>query len=246
LRQLITTLLFGCILAGCAAGPAEIVARGSNTYTGKKEGATGSSGAKQLEADTFREASEYCVKSGGEAVVVAARASRGEYVNNYYRTEVDFSCIATQAIRDDTKAAILECRDRRLKREFKTFRQSAECSNPKIMAAYESAGYPYMDLVRVLLDVRLVAADNLDKGVITEIQAREQSSEFERRLTSEDQRRRNAAAPQPSADAGSYVLGLKAFEVTKPSPIKRSPAQRTAFACDAVGFDGALSTTSCY
>jgi len=246
LRQLITTLLFACILAGCASGPAEVVVRGSNTYTIKKEGGTGSSGATQLESDTFREAGEYCAKSGREAVAAAQRASRGNYVNNYYTTEIDFRCIAAQAIKEGTKAAVLECRDRRLKREFKTYRQSAECSNPKILAAYESADYPYMDLVRVLLDVRLVVADNLDKGAITEIQTREQSSEFERRLTSEDQRRRNAAAPQPSADAGSYVLGLNAFQVTKPSPIKRSPAQRSGFACDAVGFDGGLSTTSCY
>jgi hypothetical protein len=114
------------------------------------------------------------------------------------------------------------------------------------LAAYQNAGYPYMDLVRVLLDVRLVAADNLDKGAITEVQTREQSSEFEHRLTSADQRRRSAEGPQASADAGSYAVGLSVFQVTKPARIKRNPAPKTAFACDAVGFEGGLSTTSCY
>jgi hypothetical protein len=246
LRQLATVLLVVGTLAGCASGPATVVQRGPNTYSLSKEASTGGTGVAKLEADTSREANDYCAKSGREAVAVGAREARADYVMGYYTTEIDFRCVATQSMRDTTKVAVLECRDKRLKREFKTYKQSAECSNPKILAAYEGSGYPYMDLVRVLLDGRMVVADNLDKGAVTEAQARDQSAEFERRLMAEDQRRRAAAAaPQASTDAGSFVLGLSAFQATKRAAAKRTP-QQIACACDTTGFVGGVSTTSCY
>jgi hypothetical protein len=247
LRQSVTIFLIAYALAGCASGTNAVVQRGPNTFSISKEATTSGSGVTQLEVDTSREANEYCAKSGREAIAIGAREARGEYMMSVYTTELDFRCVATQTVRESTKAAIMECRDRRLKHEFKTYKQSAECSNPKILAAYESAGYPYMDLVRVLLDARLVAAENLDKGAVTETQAREQSAEFERRLMSEDQRRQAAAAAsQASTDGGSFVLGLSAFQMTKRAPTKRVASQNVAFACDAVGFSGGLSVTSCY
>lgn len=249
LRQLATFLLIAGIVAGCASTPA-VVQSGPGTYTLSKEAATNASGLARLQADALQEANQYCARNGREAVLVGAREQRAEYLLSYYTAEINFRCVAMQAMRETTKAAILECRDRRLKQEFKTYKQSAECSNPKILAAYEGSDYPYMDLVHLLLDARLVAAENLDKGAITEAQAQEQSAELERRLTSEEQRRRatvavNQAQTLPS-DAGAFLQGLNAFQIAKRAPAKRLPTQKTALACNTVGFGGGLSTTSCY
>jgi hypothetical protein len=249
LRQLATFLLIAGVLAGWASSPA-VVQSGPGTYTLSKEAATSASGLARLKADALEEANRYCAKNGREVLLVGAKEQRGEYLLSYYRAEINFRCVAMQAMREATKAAILECRDKRLKQEFRTYKQSAECSNPKILAAYEGSDYPYMDLVRLLLDARLVAAQNLDKGAVTEAQAEEQSAELERRLTSEEQRRRaavavNQAQPVPS-DAGAFLQGLNAFQIAKRAPAKRLPTQRTALACNTVGFGGGLSTTSCY
>jgi hypothetical protein len=253
LRQVVTSLLIAGIVTGCASSAA-IVASGPGTYTISKEAATGSSGLAKLKTDALQEANQYCTKNGREAVLVGAREERTAYMLTYSTAEIDFRCVATQVMRDGSKAAVLECRDKRLKKEFKTYKQSAECSNPKILAAYADSNYPYMDLVNVLLAARLVAAENLDKGAITEAQAQQQAAELENRFVSEDQRRRAAAtafqaAPSDAAaqaqTTGSLLQGLSAFQ-TASRPAKRVPLQRTALACDAVGFGGGLSTTSCY
>ena len=249
MRALINALLITGLAAGCASSPA-VVQSGPGTYSLSKEAATGASGLAKLKADAVQEAGQYCTKNGREAVLVAATEERTDYMLSYSTAHIDFRCVATQTLRESSKAAVLECRDRRVKKELKTYRQSAECSNPKILAAYEEANYPYMDLVRVLLDARLLAAENLDKGAVTEAQAQAQSAELENRLTSEDQKRRAAAAAfqsqQASSDAAGFLQGLNAFQVATRSPSKRNRAQGTVLACNTIGFGGGLSTTSCY
>jgi hypothetical protein len=242
-----TFILIAGLVAGCASTPA-IVQSGPGTFSVSKEAVAPPAG--KLKAEALQDASQYCAKNGREALMMGAREERTDYMVTYNATaKIDFRCVATQTMRETTKAAVLECRDRRLKKEFKTYRQSAECSNPKIVAAYEAADYPYMDLVHVLVDARLVMSENLDKGAITEAQAQSQSTELENRLTSEDQRRRAAAANAQSvvgsADPGVYLQGLTAFQETK-RVAKRAAAQKMAFACDRVGFEGGLSTTDCY
>jgi hypothetical protein len=243
----VACILISGLVAGCAS-TASVVQSGPGTFSVSKE-ATATPPAK-LRAEALQDASQYCAKNGREALLMGARDERTDYMVTYNTTaQIDFRCVATQTMRETTKAAVLECRDRRLKKEFKTYRQSADCSNPKILAAYEAADYPYMDLVHVLVDARLVMADNLDKGAITEAQAQSQSSELENRLTGEDQRRRAAAANAQSVvastDTGVYLQGLTAFQETK-RLAKRAAAQKMAFACDRVGFEGGLSTTDCY
>jgi hypothetical protein len=247
LRQSATFFLIAGILTGCTSSSSSVVVQSSpGTFTLSKEGA----GQDKLQADAVQEARDYCIKNQREALLIGARQERNEYVLNSYTADVNFRCVATQSMREATKAAVLECRDRRLNLEFKTYRQSAECSNPRIMAAFQGADYPYLDLVKVLLDARLVAAENLDNGAITEAQAQTQSTELENRLTSEDQRRRSAAAvsqaAQATSDPQAFLQGLSAFQPAKRPPGKRRAVQRTALACNTTGFGGALNTTSCY
>jgi hypothetical protein len=247
LRDLAIFALIGVALAGCASNAA-VVQSAPGTYSLSKESTIGGSGLPKLKADVVQEANQYCAKNGREAVLVAASDQRIDQMLTSYVAQIDFRCVATQTMRETAKAAVLECREKRIHQEFKTYKQSAECSNPKILAAYESSDYPYMDLVHVLVDARLVAAENLDKGAITESQAQEQSAELERRLMSEDQKRRATVAAsqqvQPPQDPGVYLQGLNAFQATKRAAAKR--VQHTALACNAVGFSGGLSTTSCY
>jgi hypothetical protein len=242
------------ILAGCSSSPA-IMAAGPGAYTLTKEGPIGSSGLEKLKTNALQEANQYCATNGREALLVGAKEQNSPYLmSNYVTAEINFRCVATQALREAPKAAVLECRDRRLNKEFKTYRQSAECSNPKILTAYEGSNYPFMDLVHVLLAARLVAAENLDAGAVTEAQAQQQAAELERRLMAEDQRRRLAAADfqaeqtpgDPVQAQATFVQGLDAFQTSTRPHAKRPPPHRTELACNAVGFSGGLATASCY
>jgi len=87
------------------------------------------------------------------------------------------------------QAAIEECRGKRLAGEFPGFVQSIQCSNPRIIAAYEAENYPYMDLVRQLTAARLANAEQLDQGKLTEAQVELALSELQSLLNSEAQRR---------------------------------------------------------
>jgi hypothetical protein len=70
-----------------------------------------------------------------------------------------------------TKAAIMDCRKRRLSGELKTYAASAGCSNPKIMDAYQQANYPYLDLISLITSKRLELAEQIDGGKLTEAEA---------------------------------------------------------------------------
>ena len=250
MRQLPRSLLMAALVAGCASssGDLGVVAAGPGTYTITKQGATGSAGLGRLRAAGLKDANQYCANNGREALFVGARETSTPYViSNESSVEIDFRCFATQEMREKTKSAVLQCREKRLRKEFRTYKQSVECSNPKILAAYEGSNYPYLDLVRAMLAARLIAAENLDKGAITEVQAQSQAAELESRIGSEDQRRREAADAQAAAATTTDALlqGLSAFQVAN-RPAKRIPAQRTALNCNTTGLGGGLSTTSCY
>jgi hypothetical protein len=57
---------------------------------------------------------------------------------------------AIQAAGNEAAAAINECKAKRLAGELKSFVQSAHCSNPRIIAAFNKANYRYMDLVTLM------------------------------------------------------------------------------------------------
>ncbi len=77
-----------------------------------------------------------------------------------------------------SNAAEVECRNRRLSGELKSYAASAQCSNPSIIAAYQRAGYRYMDLIVSFTAKRLEIAEATDQGRLTEAQGAVELSQF--------------------------------------------------------------------
>ena len=72
---------------------------------------------------------------------------------------------------------------------LRPIKASVECSNPKIYAAWKEAGDPNLDLLDILLAARLVGAENVDKGKVTDAEYQLQLAELNSRLTDERRRR---------------------------------------------------------
>ena len=181
--------LIALATGGCASHTG-VVPNGQGGYLIAKQAATGFSGLGNLKADAQQEANQYCLAQGGELFVSHITETQPPYVfGNYPRAEIEFRCGAPTTI---AEAAILECKEKRLRGELKTFRASVECSNPKVYAAWKDAGDPNLDLLSVLLAARLVGAENVDKGKITEAEYQLQLAELNSRLNGE-RRRRNLA-----------------------------------------------------
>ena len=77
-----------------------------------------------------------------------------------------------------SRAAILECRNRRLSGDLKSYVESAQCSSPTIIAAYQQAGYRYMDLIASYAAKRLELSEKTDQGKLTEAQATAEMAQF--------------------------------------------------------------------
>ena len=155
-----------------------------------------------------------------------------------------------QAAWQKVNAAIAECRQKRLEKEINGFKASAECSNPKIIAAWQEAQFPYMDLIFVFTAARVVGGENVDKGKITEAELNLELAELNSRIVAEEQRRNlaksNAQAAQMQA-TGSLVQGLGALQsaqvVNRPAVLP-TPQQRT-INCNSIGLGGGMTTTTC-
>src|SRR5271154_5295423 len=91
---------------------------------------------------------------------------------------------------EKSRAAIAECRQRRERGEFKTYRESAACSNPRIFAAWREANYPHMDLITAWLNAREEGSDKVDQHNLAPREFEEQMAALTVRLTAEEQRRR--------------------------------------------------------
>jgi hypothetical protein len=96
-----------------------------------------------------------------------------------------------QAPLEKSRAAIEECRQRRFRKDFSTYKESAQCSNPKIFAAWQEAGYPHMDLITAWLNAREAASAKVDQHAITPEEFEKQMDELTIRLTAEEHRRRS-------------------------------------------------------
>jgi hypothetical protein len=86
-------------------------------------------------------------------------------------------------------SAANECRAKRLSRELKTYVESVECSNPRIVEAWSAANYKYMDLVKSFAAKRLELARRVDRGEPSEEQNQRQIADFYSRLQAEERRR---------------------------------------------------------
>jgi len=86
-------------------------------------------------------------------------------------------------------SAANECRAKRLSGELKTYVESVECSNPRIVEAWSAANYKYMDLVKSFAAKRLELARRVDRGELSEEQNQRQIADFYSRLQAEERRR---------------------------------------------------------
>jgi hypothetical protein len=230
MRALMTFLIV-CVVTGCAANTG-VVPNGQGSYIVAKQAATGFPGLGNLKADALAEANNYCRQQGQgqELFVTRATETQPPYVlGNYPRAEIEFRCGAPSVAAD---AAVLECNEKRKRGELKSFKASVECSNPKIYAAWKEVGDPNMDLLNLWLAARLVGAENVDKGKITEAEYQLQLAELNSRITDEKRRRSFAnvqlasqvqavqaqSAALQAQSAAALLQGLAALQSASRSP----------------------------
>jgi hypothetical protein len=139
---------------------------------------------------------------------------------------------AMQQAIEQSRQAINDCRDRRLHGELPSYKASAECSNPKIFAAWQAAHYPHMDLITEWLNAREAASDKVDQHQLSPDQFEAQMDDLTVRLTAEEQRRRNGvvgggdAAMQLQLPPTGQVVGVATPPGQEKLTEKKSAAAR--------------------
>lgn len=112
-----------------------------------------------------------------------------------------------QTAQNEIQTAEHECEAKRQSGVLHSFAEWAECVNPQMIAAYERARFPYMDLVQVYAASLLVIAEKLDKGEISgaeaQLAAATARSNFVRETTQRSPSPRVVASP-PSDRIGDY------------------------------------------
>lgn len=218
-------LLFS--LTGCASNSG-VAPIGNGGYSLTKQAATGFGGLGNLKAEVLSEAAQYCRAQGNNRELFVTRATETQppYVlGNYPRASIEFRCSSPNSV---AEAAAMQCKGRRDRGELKTHKSLVECSNPKIYAAFKDADDPNMDLVSILLAARLVGAENVDRGRITESEFQLQIAELNARLNQERQRRNSASADMQIRQAqtqaaqaqasASFLQGLAALQSANRTP----------------------------
>jgi hypothetical protein len=89
----------------------------------------------------------------------------------------------------EASAAALECRSRRLSGELKSYVASAQCSNQRILRAYQTVHYRYMDLIYQWVAKRTELAERQDKDLLTDAQANLEGAQFFSDLRDTEMRR---------------------------------------------------------
>jgi hypothetical protein len=98
-----------------------------------------------------------------------------------------------QRVAKVTEQAMTECRAKRLRGELPSHVASAQCSNPPIVQAFNAAHYRYMDLIQFLAAKRLELATKIDRGELTEEQAKREIDQLYASIQATE-RQRDAAA----------------------------------------------------
>jgi hypothetical protein len=269
MQKVLTASMVSFVLVGCAANSG-VAPIGQNTFMVSRQAATGFSGSGTLKADALTEANQYCASQQKSLFVLDAKEAQPPYVlGNYPKAEVQFMCLdandarlAAQANGASGWSAVInsimaECNEKRLKKEVKGFVGSVRCSSPKVIAAWRQRKYPYMDLVDVYEAARLVGAENVDKGRISEAEYNLQLAELRSRFTAEGQRRSLAVANTQAAQAqaqaanteaaGALLQGLGALQAANrqtPYQMPTATPQRS-INCTTTGPYAARST-NCY
>ena len=89
----------------------------------------------------------------------------------------------------EASAAAADCRSRRISGELKSYAASAQCSNPRILRAYLTVHYRYMDLIHQWVAKRAEIAERQDKGLLTDAQANLEGAQFFSSLRDTEMRR---------------------------------------------------------
>jgi cell division septation protein DedD len=121
----------------------------------------------------------------------------------------------------EAQAAVQECKDKHAKGDIKNYVGEALCANPKIVAAYRKAKYPYMDLVFLGVSAKLAGAVKVDAGQLSEEQYESEIVQLRERISTEERRRRAAGIMQSATNTPPEGLldGLSAFETAaNPNP----------------------------
>ena len=116
------------------------------------------------------------------------------------------STYSVPAIREadqKAQAAYADCDAQRQIGALKSYRQAAACAQPKVLAAYQQGGYPYMDLVELELAARTTAADRIDTGDVKAADVGRDIAELEHRLA--DERLRRQDAEKRTGGAAPYI-----------------------------------------
>jgi hypothetical protein len=122
---------------------------------------------------------------------------------------------------EKSRQAIEDCRQQRLRGELPSYLASAQCSSPKIFAAWREAGYPHMDLITEWLTTREAASAQVDQHALTPEQFERQMADLTIRLTAEEQRRRAGLA-----NTADNSLELQLPPATQVIGVATPPAQQ--------------------
>jgi hypothetical protein len=121
-------------------------------------------------------------------------------------------------------AAYADCNTQLRQGKLKSFRQAVECAEPPVVAAYQGAGYPYMDLIQFDLNARMHGAEEIDVGAASEADVDRDIAVLETRINQEQQRRMDyraqtgGAAPDMPLDQLTVGVGLNALNGRAPPP----------------------------
>jgi hypothetical protein len=207
-------LMLGVICAsvtGCASNSG-IVTESQGNYFIAKQGATGFNAVAPIRAEAVEEARRFCLGQPGPSndmfVTRTTEIPPGPF-GQFPKAEVHFRCGGPNST---AEAAMTECSEKRRRGELKSFKASVECSNPKIYAAWKEANDQNLDLLNVLLAARLVGAENVDRGKITEAEYQLQLAELNARIT-EAKRRRNLSDAQARASLEATHAQIEATQV---------------------------------
>ena len=175
------TLCVICTSAIRCASDSGVVTESQGNYFIAKQGATGFNAVAPIKVEAVEAARRFCLGQPGPSndmfVTRTSEIPPGPF-GQFPKVEVHFRCGGPNST---AEAAMTECSEKRKRGELKSFKASVECSNPKIYAAWREANDQNLDLVNVWLAARLVGAENVDRGKITEAEYQLQLAELDTR-----------------------------------------------------------------
>jgi hypothetical protein len=132
---------------------------------------------------------------------------------------------------EKSRAAIEECRDRRLRKEIATYKDSADCSDPQIFAAWKAANYPHMDLITAWLNAREAASEKVDQKTMTPEEFEREMDALTVRLTAEEARRQGGLVSTADSDLALQLPpAAKVVDVVTPAAQQKLAAKKSAAA----------------